>query len=68
MLAAINRPMPTTAQEFKQLCLDWLHTDMVGDDYSDANLAAWCEFLANLSDKFMTPDEWEQFCVANDMA
>ncbi len=57
-------PAPVTATEFQTLVLDWLQGRIdLGDD-----LEAICDRFHDLSEQFLSFDEWEQFCIANDMA
>jgi hypothetical protein len=59
-----NMPVINSAEDFKALVLSWLHGDF-DPDFSDDEMADWNH---NESEKWMSFEEWESFCMQNDMA
>lgn len=58
-----------SAEEFKQLMLDWITCKIsLTVDGDGAGLDAFVEWTHEESEKWLSFEQWETFCIENNMA
>ena len=60
-------PAPTSTSNFQSIMLAWLN-DGAYCDGTEAGIEAFVDWAHEEAGTWLTSEEWEDFCVANNMA